>query len=91
MKLRYSMKEKLEILDTIKPLVEKLDNRLHATAKLPDEVMKLDAVKVNEFLKACEAAHIKYFTRVVINAKKTDNELLKIKENLELVCREVYA
>jgi hypothetical protein len=91
MKLRYSMKEKLEILDTIKPLVEKLDVRLHATAKLPDEVMKLDAVKVNDFLKACEAAHTKYFLRVAINKMKTGKELLAIKQDLESVCKDVYA
>lgn len=91
MKLRYSMKEKLEILDTIKPLVARLDIRLHCEAKLPGEVMKLDAIKVNEFLEACEAAHAKYFSRVVIHAHKTGNELLAIKEDLAEVCKNVYA
>ena len=91
MKKRYSMKEKLGIIDTIKPRIAKLDMRLHGDGKLPEEVMKLDATKVNGFLTACELAHKKYFSRVVINPLKTGKYLLEIKEDLDKVCKEVYA
>lgn len=90
-KVRYSVKEKLEILDEIKPIIDALDNRLHKTGKLQDAVMAMDAVKVSEFLDSCEAAHNKYFERMVISPRKSGKELLGIKQELLEVCKNVYA